>query len=1090
MLALLATAIGASDDVPVAPATAQPQLQPADDLKEPECPYDEKQLDNLSLDEIVQKNTSNGVRDIQKFLVTEYVTEKGNPHTNLISRSNGKTYNIPAGAVEGFFKVLDAARREHPPPLLHYLERQTTDARPYSGIMIDFDVYQRTRDRLLDQKRIGTICRLITNIIIGGLQWESGVDLDEVAAATASDETYDLGVEDGLACPLGIPSDNVLNMQKARRRHRFGQKMDESMVGCEPGVLNTEFKMFVIMKDAPVNSPQADPTAAAVYKDGLHILIPEIWVSKGFKRYLVDKLSKQVVNIFRGEPIVGDPSKIVDKGSYFVPVHFFGCSKPGRAAYKLAYVVNCTIDSDGDHERASGAAAAVPAAQWLQENNEHNLAYELSLSFVLDSVGGRQPRIKKRIYRHRVHLDAEIKVALEKTGGAVSDEDILMTENSVDIITLGNSEAAHIKSLLAILDISFATEYEKWYKVLCAIAHSSHNYKPLALWFSQRKPDSFSAEEFERAWGEATRGKFQRAPVTVGSLREWARASSPRAFADAEEENCVKITSREAYENEGSIEHFGAAKILRSLVANKFVCDYGSIPGVPRADYHWFEFVTPGQSMVKGEVFKWRREHSPDNMHLFMGEHMPKIYKRLLEKMKENMANAANDSIAKWWKNTITNFKVSKRSLGKAQYQDSVIRMARFQFRQRGFIQELDTYEDVIGVGNGVLVLGPQPRLIRGFHEYKISKFTRTEYFEYDPERPTIKRLEDAMRNNFVEDDVYKFYMMHKSTCLDQYPASYLLFLYIGAGGQGKSTGETLTQETLGTDFMASGKPELLTDLNERAQSPNSALMHMQGKRGFYFDEFNKNAILNPARVKAIVSPGYQSGRDLHVTQTNFKTVCNPTAISNYDFMIPTTDHGIWRRIYYYKSKVKYCDNPNPDNPLERLADAQLEKDICKPEYHEAWLSILVEWNRRLWTEYGGDIRKVPVPSIIAQTEAFRNRNDLLNKFLTTSVVKSPAAERMGLTKLADKYAEWYRRETKKELQDTTHAIVQDLENSRISKFITTENNDIKYVYGIRIKAYLEEPLEDDESMLFGQAQCLADILKEEGDDKTILGGI
>ena len=818
--------------------------------------------------------------------------------------------------------------------------------------------------------------------------------------------------------------------------------------------------MFVIMKKKPTHIPANSAGGESKYKDGFHILIPEFWAPKGYKKYLCNEIiaSKKLAKVFRPDRVIGDPNDALDKNSVFVPVHFFGCSKPGHVAYDLAYQVVCTIN-DADDININVVNGSVFEAA----NDTYNLAYELSLGFYREMIGDNPTLLKKQLLPIKNHILTQVQLLGEKIANEnLSEDDILQVENSVDIMTLGNAEAAYLRDLLGLLDISYASTYAGWFQVMCIIAHTSVHYKPIAMWFSHRRPDSFSAAEFERVWDEATSRKFDKTPITIGTLIHWVKASSPMAFQEINEISYTRELARACFENEGRITNWNAAKILHRMIGDKFVADVGYFDETK--GFHWFEFVTPGQAMKRGEVFKWRHESTPSSIHRFMGDHMPKIYKKLEENIKERKEKAENEGLSKYWKNVLDTFKRSRMDLGSASFQNQTITLAKNEFKKHGFIDELDSYPDVMGVGNGVLLLGAKPKLITGFHEYKITKFTGTNYRPYNPENQHIKRLESAMRDSYPEEDVFRFIMMYFSTAVEARPTAYLLLMIVGDGSNGKSTPATLTQYALGHAFASSGVPSLLTSAHEKANEANSALMQIEGKRFFYFDEFNNGDILNPARVKTLVSPGFICGRELFRGQSNFVSWCNLMLFSNFVLKLMTTDHGTWRRIYYYQSKTKYVDKPNPENPLEKLIDRTLEDCKHDPAYLEAWLSILVHWNQCLHSEYGGDLHAIPVPTIVKETEDFRNKNDFVNKFLTQMVVISPKADQFGITVLAEAYNKWFRAETCRDNKSSITDTISQLMSSRVKKYVVELPSDIKFVSGCRIKMSMEESLDEGES--------------------------
>ena len=962
-------------------------------------------IPEISVEEIVQTKISKKIRDLREFLADgTLVTEKGNQSTNLINVSEKKTYCLPDIKVEEFFTILDECRREE--RMLHYSERQETSNQAYSGIMIDFDRYQKSKEVEITDKHLSTliarICRVLFDII------------DPAEHADATNQVY--------------------------------------------------FHIFIIRKPEIVLQPVKNPKDTPIYKDGFHILIPDIQVMKGVKKYLLDEIINRGVMkmTFRDISNIEEPEKMLDKMSASNPVHFLGNSKPGKPAYNLVHAYEFSVYAGDDEFTRVDLDVKNLLAGKDPKGGDINLTYETSLSYFLPTFNGKPTWLTKRHFKCKQSIETKLQLLVEKTAGTViPDDDLAEIENSVDILTIGNAEAKHIKNLLAIIDISYAIEYEKWFKVICAIAYTNQNYKPLAVWFSQRAPDKWSPHEVDRVWIEALNGRYDRTPITKRSIIFWAKESSPQRFRELEKENYIEILSRYAYENEGRVEHSMAARVIHAMISEKFVVDAAPKEG-GRTGYIWWEYVVKGQQMKRGEIYKWRREADPDNVHLFISEHLPKIYAEQRQRIRNRKDTAENEAQAKYWANVEKTFMTYMSKLSNDTFQGGIIRQAQYRFRVRGFYDELDTYEDVIGVGNGVLKTGVNPQLITGFHEYKISKFTETDYVPYNPDCKYQQELLQWSRDIFPEPDVNLFMWLHASTGVSMYEAACILLLLVGGGQNGKTSWAKMIHNTLGNMYCAAGKATLLTSQMERGESANSAQMQMRGKTFVYMDEFNMSVCLNDARIKSIVTPGWQSGRDLHEKQTNFKNTCNPVALSNFDFGVRTTDHGTWRRIYYYKAKMKFCKNPNPDNPYERRGNSAWEsKNPNDPNYKSAMLSLLTHFNQILWRDYGGDLKNVPVPTIMKETEEFRDRQDMLNKFISLSAVKSPGCDITSLQSVAQRYVEWLKKSAHSEMVSQQEAEVM-IENSRLGPYLEFRMGGIKYLIGYRIRTQDEPPREGE----------------------------
>ena len=886
--------------------------------------------------------------------------------------------------------------------MLHFSERQETITKHKSGIMIDFDRYQTTKEQEINSGHFSLLTRSLSKLLSDNLDFKNVTENGDFI-----------------------------------------------------------YRIFYIRKPAVVLDKN-NSKETAVYKDGFHILIPQIQVTKGFKKYLLQELNAKgiIKAIFKDiSQNVQAPEDMLDKASASNPVHFYGHSKPNKPCYLLTDVHEVSMHFDGDMDRQAMKLSDI--------DPDLNMTYELSLSFYLDKINGKPTWLKKCNFDYKLELETKIKILVEKNDKNILKEDELFaTDNSVNILTLSDANAAYLKELLELLHPSFTQEYEKWFKVICAIAHTSTRYKDLAIHFSQRCPRAWSPAEFDRVWDEACNNNFNRVPVTKRSIMHWARESSPEKYKQLSTENYYYKLAKSVYENEGRVEHYIAAKTLHAMIGDKFVVDVQHNDATGKNGYCWYEFVLPGQAMKRGEVFKWRKELEPDNVHLFISEHLPKVYREIVQSIKDKKEEADNEALAKYWSNVEKTFKNYASKLNNNGFQIGIVRQAQFLFRQRGFAEELDSYEDIIGVGNGILKIGIKPELIKGFHEYRISKFTETNYVPFNKNNHHVKTLLNAFKDIFPERDVYKFMLYLAATGLDAKECAGIITLCVGGGQNGKSFFAKMVHNTLGNQYCAIGKSTLLTSTSEKSENANSAQMQTRDKRWMYYDEFNKSECINVARLKSLINPGWQSGRDLNAKQTNFKNTCNPVALSNYDFIIETVDHGTWRRIYYYKNKVKFCTNPNPDNPYEKKENRKFMYEYTNdPEYKQAMLSIMVHYYSKLCSKYGNDIKNIPVPTIVVETEEFRNRQDSLNKFITQMIVKSPESPDIGVPTIAAKYIDWYIRNINKTVTFTAMDVQTQLENSSIHRFLELRGN-VKWLKEHRLKDCIEEPLRENETAL------------------------
>lgn len=851
---------------------------------------------------------------------------------------------------------------------------------------------------------------------------------------------------------------------------RLCEVIDFSAQGDE-----VKFHMFVIQKPEVVPADRKEYEGS--YKDGFHILLPEIQIRKEVKKYLFKSMfeSGDMKKIFADVDNMEDPNNMLDLMAASNVVLFYGNSKRDKPAYKLVYALEITLDV----ELKVPTTTVIPIEKLNDKSkknlaSEYNLTYELSLSFYFPDINNKSTWLKKIKYEHLKEIDDKIQISNERDNKGDVFYD---AEDSLSILTLNDPDAAFMQKILMLLDIDYATDYNKWFSVICALANTDKTYKSLALWFSQRNPDKFDMTTFEKIWTSAcdTTNKKTADPLTKRSILHWARKSNPQKYKELTTTSYYSMLRIYALKYEGDIRHAMVAKVVHRMLSDGFIVDVEE--GASKEITYWFEFVTPGRKMRKGEVYKWRKQITPETIYKYISEHLPKIYMQILEMIRGNKNDAESRDLTKYWKRVEDKFKQSMSHLHDHGFQKSVVKQAGMWFRQRGFLEELDKEQDIIGVGNGVLKLGIEPQLIKDFHEYKISKFTEVDYMPYDPQNPYIQLVEQAFRDVFIEQEVCEWMWYYFSLGLDgRIVQPILLFLY-GGGCNGKTFILELISNALGDQYATKIPIQLLTDQREKASQANSAFVDMADRRFVYASEPNKSEILNTARIKEIVSPEKQTGRGVYeVKQKKFEITANLTCGSNYKFTINCTDHGIWRRVRFYCNKVKFCQNPDPKNKYEKKDNPNYAHNYIKdPMVLQATISILTHYNSILRQKYDYNIKNVPCKTIEYETEKYRNEQDSVNSFVCQMLVKSPEnSAEYSISMLASHYIQWYN-QTRQPMSHDTQDIIAQLENSRISNGFSRAANGALILKGFRLLDISNPEITDGEERIMPKMPELSD---------------
>jgi len=784
------------------------------------------------------------------------------------------------------------------------------------------------------------------------------------------------------------------------------------------------------------------------YKDGLHILIPGVQVTKKFKKYLFDYMQKDggIREILKDTGYINlNEKKFIDPNAAHVFVIMAGCIKQEASIpYEMekAYMVTLFKDSPTIED----------ATESIRSCN--NLVYELSLNWQ-DPTG----IIKKRKVKCKKDIDGEINTWNDQHRDNILDEEELMeTKKSLSTLCLQDPDVRYWMALLEIVDVEKAEDRNMWWKIVNVLSRTRNDrYRVLAYYFSQRCPQKYTKQAVDEVWNDCLTKHYD---INIKIIERWAKEDSPRRYEEIKKASAFEILQKAAFEFNGDIHDAIVAKLLKILLRGKYVV---GIPPGKTAQAIWFEFITLEDKHKQGEAFKYRCLGHPINMKTYISDILPSLYNQLIEYIKTRIEKA-EPSTQKYLIKMKKNLETSKVRLTKDQFNRCVVSAAIGVFNDPEFLDKLDAEGSVMGVGNGILLLGSECTLIDHYHEYIVSRYTPVIYRPFDGKGTWIKKLHGAFRAVIPEKDAFLKIMYYLSLGLDGKTKDSLMLFLVGSGANGKSFLLEMITNSIGQMYARKMPISFITGSRGDAQGPNPALMELKTARMVYYSEPQACERLNVGAVKEMLGQEKMSGRTHHSEQENFKPSCIHVACSNYDFEITCHDFGTWRRILYYVCKMKFVPNPDPNNKYERMEDPSLGKSMTSnPFAMEATLSILVYYYEQLQRRYGGHMKNVPSPTIASETQQFQNRQDTINEFICQMVVRNPNEKSViQISLLAELYDSWHEANKSQRIQVRSQ-IIANLENSILNKYILTNDNGVRSLSGHRVKRDpTEKPREGD----------------------------
>lgn len=304
------------------------------------------------------------------------------------------------------------------------------------------------------------------------------------------------------------------------------------------------------------------------------------------------------------------------------------------------------------------------------------------------------------------------------------------------------------------------------------------------------------------------------------------------------------------------------------------------------------------------------------------------------------------------------------------------------------------------------------------------------------------------------ERDALDFMLYYLSTSLDAHKKESLFLIIHGAGSNGKSVLLELFRRTLGSCYVRKMPLSFITDLTRnRSSSADPATMELKNARLVYYSESDKNEKINVAKIKELTGGETISARGLYKDQENFEVKCNHIVMTNHLFVIETTEHAAWRRFLSYQMKHKFKFNSDPNNPFEREKNPELIAKITNDKrYHEAFLSILIHYRCKLYSQYGGHILKVPHDTIRKETEEYRCAQDIIQRYITENVYYYEGSTQL-LDDVIKHFKTQYKADNGSEYKSSKTDMSHNFRNSSLQKYIIEKETGIFYLKDCYVRA-------------------------------------
>ena len=470
----------------------------------------------------------------------------------------------------------------------------------------------------------------------------------------------------------------------------------------------------------------------------------------------------------------------------------------------------------------------------------------------------------------------------------------------------GDDDVRRARALTVLLKPQRCESYQSWIEVGFCLHNIDDSLLEDWIAFSKQSP-KFKEGECERMWD-----KFRDEGLGIGSLHRWAKEDNPTAYAD------FMLAEFDGVFMDSLIGTSGAvAKAFYELNRYNYVC--ASV-----RNQEWFEF----------REHRWQRMDSATGIFKRLNDEFSSDYLRLSIVLANRAIAYPNEkeTLIERQKQAV---RISQR-LGTLDFKKQVIGELAHRYYDPDFLKELDETSNLICFTNGVYDL-QNCEFREGRPEDRLNLCTGIKYVPFNPRDPNVLKVLNFIEQVMPEEDMREYVIRLLASFLYGSQRDQKFHIWTGSGSNGKSLLIKLYHSVLG-DYATTISCTFLTNKRPNSSAANPDLAKTKGKRFVSLQEPENDDTIQVGNMKSITGDDMITARGLYKEPVDFMPRFKAILACNKLPKIPSNDGGTWRRIRVVPFEVKFVDDPK--KPHERKVDRTLSDQING--WKEAFMSLLV----------------------------------------------------------------------------------------------------------------------------------------------------
>lgn len=679
----------------------------------------------------------------------------------------------------------------------------------------------------------------------------------------------------------------------------------------------------------------AQTIANDVIKDGIHVMVPDIHVSKYLHTELIREL--QTSMSFKSYPeITNDIGSIIDK---CIPtsswILYGGKKKIGGHTYILSY----------EYEKE----LITPPTR------SDDMLYHQNLVLLFSIHRSDQ------VYTSKIIVEKEKKVIV-KTTPTIGNNNIEFDESDIETT----------KTILNKLPKKYYELYEEWYKIgFCIAGGTGRDPRFLPVWldFSKKSLDNYNEMEAYRIWNDAKIGQN-----SLYHLFNLAKANLSEK--EYEEIKNISVSNRlTKMILTGKTDELAIADLIASILKDTKRTE---MINDKELDLYRFDNVWMKESSAKIVLLNDAKN--------ILKTLVPEANKKASSIIINQNLND-NDTKSKH-KHSFLTFNLIK--LKKIVDALSQLNVDNGGIHQMNFSSLLDDKSGkIIAFKNCVIDLTTCEER-PGLQSDNLSLYFPVNYKKYDPKSDEAIQLDGLLKDWFPNEKYREVVIDKLSLCLlYNMNGDNQVFFFKGSGKNGKSVFMNLIRYSFGVsetgfaksvpvDFFIAGNKSTLG-----AASPD--LVRTRTAKILLTEETNQNDKLNAALFKKISGGDMLAVRDLYKSVIEFKCAFRIFFAVNNMPKFVSIDDSLSRRIVIIPFENRFVLSPVCKNERKIIDDIdEIIKNISS-----CFMSYLVDNYKKKFM--GKNKKKICIISddIMKRTYEFINDSSPIKKFLNVTIIRT-----------------------------------------------------------------------------------------------------